>query len=501
MTANSGSGRLRAQTSLASQLVLLAVLPALLVAVALIALTTRQHLRSVEEHTRSQAQAVALQLAAAARAPLTHDDRRALLDIAEAGLSQPHIQQVQIWSGEGELLTNLDTPDLRRVGSMQVIAPVVVAEGQPPGQLMVEVGLDELRAAEREAWVNVLLAVLACLAGVLVASVWAARRISTPIRELAQAVERLGAGEPARVAVGGAPEVLQLQQGFNAAAEALHQHRAELAGRIREATAELAQKNQQIEQASQAKTRLLAAASHDLRQPLHALALFSDGLAGGETDPARLERIRHVKDCVASLDHLFAELLNISQIDAGVLRPRWSDFALDRVLDDVSRNFRPVAEDRHLRLVVRHTDLWVHSDYFMLVRIISNLVANSLRHTHEGGVLVAARQRGDRARIDVVDTGIGIAPEHQQRIFEEFYQVVPADRSAGPGMGLGLATVQRLATLLGAEVLLTSLPGRGTWVRVLLPLMPARAEPAPEPAARTGLLEPADALASTSSDG
>lgn len=462
------------QASLASQLVMLAVLPVLLLSVAVTTLTTRQYLSSVEQHTRSEAQAVALQLATEAQRPLADGNRSALLRIAEAGVAQPHIQHVQIWSGHGELLANLDTADPRQVGSVQVLAPVSQAAGQPAGQLMVEIGLDDLRAAERGAWVNVLLTVLACVVGVLAASVWAARRISTPIRELALAVDRLRSGEPAQVAAGGASEVLQLQYGFNAAAQALHQQRALMAERIREATTELARKNQQIEQSSQAKTRLLAAASHDLRQPLHALALFTNGLVGGETDPARLERIRHMQNCVASLDHLFAELLNISQIDAGVLRPRWSDFALDRVLDEVSRNFRPVAEDRNLRLVVRRTDLWVHSDYFMLVRIVGNLVANSVRYTREGGVLVAARQRGDRVRIDVVDTGIGIPREHRQRIFEEFYQIVPADRHAGPGMGLGLATVQRLAALLGAEVDMVSRPGRGTWVRVELPLAPKR---------------------------
>jgi signal transduction histidine kinase len=476
----SPAGRTRREASLASQLVWLAVLPALLASVVLIVLTTRQHLRSIEQHTRSQAQAVASQIAAAAQQPLADDDRRALRRVAEAGARQPHIRQVAVWSPDGELLARVATPAQEpRAGGLQVTAPVPM-QGVQPGQVTIEIGLDEQRAAERGAWLSVLLAVAACLAGVLVAGAWAARRIGAPIRELARAVRRLGAGQPAQVSLGGAAEVRQLQQGFNAAAATLRQHHDELAERVREATAELARKNQQIEHTSQAKTRLLAAASHDLRQPLYALALFSDGLARGETDPARLERIRHVRDCVASLDQLFAELLNISQIDAGVLQPRWSDFALDRVLDDVSRNFRPVAEERHLRLVVRHTDLWVHSDYFMLVRIVGNLVANALRHTHQGGVLVAARRRAAGVRIDVVDTGVGIEPVHQQRIFEEFYQVEPADRAAGLGLGLGLTTVQRLADLLGAGVRLTSTPGRGTWVRVELPYTPARLAPLPQ---------------------
>jgi len=471
----------RGGISLALQLVLLAVLPALLAAGALIALAARQQLLSVEEHARSEAQAVARQLASAAQVPLAQDDRRALLGIARAGMTQPHVQQVSIWSGEGELLARARHTGPSAGAGLRAVAPVLRADGGAPAQVTIDLAPDAWAAAERAVWHNVLVALAVCVGGVLLAGVWAARRISAPVRELAGAVERLGSGQQASVRVGGAPEVRRLQQGFNAAATALHDHRRLLEQRVHDATAELAHKNRQIEQASQAKTRLLAAASHDLRQPLHALTLFSQGLARGETDPVRLERIRHVRDCVASLDHLFAELLDISQLDAGVLKPRWSDFALDRVFDDVSRNFRSLAEERQLRLVARHTDLWVHSDYFMLARIVGNLVANSVRHTQRGGVLVAARRRGAQVRIDVVDTGIGIAPEHLEHIFDEFYQVEPAAGEPGRGLGLGLATVQRLAQLLGASVSLRSQPGRGTWVRIEVPLAQPRVEPLVRP--------------------
>ncbi len=476
--------RRRPGWSLVWQLVLLAVLPAVLAVGALVAVTARQYLRDVEAHTRQQGETLAQQLAAAAQVPLAREDRRALLRLAEISLSQPHVQQVQLWSPDGELLANVSTSDLRRAEGLMVSAPVV-AGGDLPGQVDIEIGLDALHAAEARVWANLLLAVAACLAAVLLTGVWAARRISAPVRRLARAVDRLAAGEPVQVPLQGTAELRHLQQGFNAAATALHDGRRLLEQRVREATAELAAKNRAIEQVSQAKTRLLAAASHDLRQPLHALTLFSEGLARDESDPARLERIRHVRECVASLDHLFAELLNISQIDAGVLQPRRSDFALDRLLDEVSRNFRPVAEAQHLRLVVRHTDLWVHSDYFMLARIVGNLVANAVRYTPSGGVLVAARRRGQRVRIEVVDTGIGIAPAHQQRIFDEFFQV-DGKAAPGRGTGLGLATVQRLAALLDLPVGIASQPGRGSRFHLEVPV----AAPGVEPVAA-----PADALA------
>ena len=485
--------------SLAQQLVLLAVLPAVLAMLGTIGVLTRQYLDGVSELVRANARAVALQLATASQTPLADLDRRALLRLAQGGLQQPHVQQVQLWSDDGEILANAETMDRLRAAGVQVLVPVMDEAGQPLGQVMVEMSLDAVGHARRTVWFNVLLVLGASLLGVLLAGTWAARRISAPIQRLGQAVDRLGAGEEVHVPLEGTAEVRHLQAGFNAASRALAESQRLLQSRVDAATAELARKNQQLEVASQAKTRLLAAASHDLRQPLHALTLFSDGLANGETDPLKLQRIGHIRECVDSLDRLFSELLNLSQLDAGVLQPQWREFALDRLFDEISRNFRPVAEQQMLRLVVRKTDAWVRSDYVMLSRILSNLVSNSLRHTAEGGVLVGARQRGRQVWIEVWDTGVGIAPQHQDRVFEEFYQVETACPEAGAaaaanaggasggragrGMGLGLATVQRLAALLNTRVELRSRPGRGTCVRVSMrAVAPAEAARAPAPA-------------------
>lgn len=458
-----------ARLSLGQQMVLLAVLPATLAMLGAIGVLMRQYLDGMTELVRANAQTVGLQLATAAQAPLAQLDRRALLRLAHSGIAQPHVQQVQVWSDDGEILANAETQDRARGAGLRAVVPVPALDGRGSGgQVMVEMSLDAVGSARRAVWLNVLLALGASLAGVALAAGWAARRISAPIRRLARAVDRLGAGEEAHVAIEGAAEVRRLQHGFNATAHALAEGRRLLQSRIETATAELARKNAQLEVASQAKTRLLAAASHDLRQPLHALTLFADGLANGETDAGKLQRIAHIRECVESLDRLFLELLNLSQLDAGVLQPQWADFPLDAVFDEISRNFRPVAEQQELRLVVRKTDLWVRCDQVMLTRVLSNLVSNSLRHTPGGGVLVAARRRGRSVRVEVWDTGIGIAPEHQSRVFEEFYQVDPQQSRGTRGMGLGLATVQRLARLLNTRAELHSVPGRGTRVRLLL---------------------------------
>ena len=486
-----------ARLTFAQQLILLALVPATLATLAAITVLTRQHLGNLTELMRANAQTVALQVATVAQAPLARMDRRALARTAQSGTYQPNVQQVQIWTEDGEIVANSETVDRVRGDGLQVVVPIVGDDGRHTGQVMVEMSLAAVQSARRSVWFNVGLVLAISLAGVALAGWWAARRISEPIRALGEAVDRLGAGEDASVAVEGTSEVRHLQQGFNQAARALAESHRLLQSRINEATAELARKNQQLEVASQAKTRLLAAASHDLRQPLHALTLFSDGLANGETDPVKLQRIGHIRECVDSLDRLFSELLNLSQLDAGVLQPQWIDFPLDRLFEEISRNFRPVAEQQGLRLVVRKTDLWVRCDYVMLSRILNNLVSNSLRHTIEGGVLIGARRRGRGVRIDVVDTGVGIATHHQARVFEEFYQVEPTGRQAARGargMGLGLATVQRLAELLNTRVELSSKLHKGTCVRVLVRSAPP-ALPAPAVSPAAAAIEEEESLA------
>jgi signal transduction histidine kinase len=472
-----------ARLTFAQQLILLALVPATAATLTAIAVLTRQHLGNLTELMRANAQTVALQVATVAQAPLARMDKRALQRTAQSGTYQPHVQQVQIWTEDGEIVANSETVDRARGEGLQVVVPIVADDGRHNGKVMVEIGLSAVQNARRSVWLNVAVVLAFSLVGVGLAGWWAARRISEPIRALGKAVDRLGAGEDASVAIEGTLEVQHLQLGFNQAARALAESRRLLQSRINEATSELARKNALLEVASQAKTRLLAAASHDLRQPLHALTLFSDGLANGETDPVKLQRIGHIRECVESLDRLFSELLNLSQLDAGVLQPQWADFPLDRLFDEISRNFRPVAEQQGLRLVARKTELWVRCDYVMLSRILNNLVSNSLRHTIEGGVLIGARRRGKGVRIDVVDTGVGIAAQHQTRVFEEFYQVEPTGRQSARGargMGLGLATVQRLAELLNTRVELSSRLHKGTCVRVLVRSAPA-ALPAPVP--------------------
>ncbi|MFN7183439.1 MAG: hybrid sensor histidine kinase/response regulator [Thermomonas haemolytica] len=329
------------------------------------------------------------------------------------------------------------------------------------------------------------LLLLAALAWVVALSWGIAVRVAKPLAELTEAVERLGRGE--RVQLHPLPQggaIARLQAGINQASQALASARNRMQSELGRTSIELADKHAKLEAASRARSRLLAAASHDLRQPLYALTLFSSTLRAGETDPARLERIQHIEECVASLDQLFSELLDLSRLEAGSMRAQPVAVRLDEVFDEASRNFRMLAESRGLRLVLRKTGAWVHCDRSMLARILNNLISNALRYTDSGGVLVGVRhQTSGQVRIDVWDTGCGIAAEHQQRVFEEFYQVrTPAGRTGegARGLGLGLATVRRLVDLVGGRIALASRPGKGTRIALWLDACtPAQRTPPP----------------------
>jgi len=232
------------------------------------------------------------------------------------------------------------------------------------------------------------------------------------------------------------------------------------------------------EDAVRAKTGFLAAASHDLRQPLHALNLFVAQLRT-ETDPA--ERIRvtgQIDAAVTAMNGLFDALLDISRLDAGALAPELTTFPVAHLLKHIETTSAPEAREKGLRLRFVPCDAWVRSDFILLQRILLNLVSNAIRYTAGGGVVVGCRRRGQRLRIEVWDSGIGIPENQRQNIFREFYQVADPQRNRrrGPGLGLGLAIVDRLCRLLDHRLELVSTPGRGSRFAVSLPSVAAPQE-------------------------
>lgn len=245
--------------------------------------------------------------------------------------------------------------------------------------------------------------------------------------------------------------------------EASHEHLEE---RIRAATQELAGERDAAERASTAKSRFLAAASHDLRQPLHALSLFAADLqrqvqSGMPRDLPRLSE--QISLSTSQLGELLNSLLDLSRLDVAGIKPETRHFALQSSFNRLAESFQRTADDHQTILRFRPTRYWVETDQVMLEQMLANLISNALRYTPAGGrVLIAARRRGERIQIEVRDNGIGIAAEHQAAIFAEFYQVGNAAREQNLGLGLGLSIVDRLARALGIAVALRSRVGEGT---------------------------------------
>ena len=243
---------------------------------------------------------------------------------------------------------------------------------------------------------------------------------------------------------------------------------------------QLAEQMAATQKASAEKTRFFSSASHDLRQPLHAIALFGAVLEKDlqglpqHTNATRL--MRAVNALGTSLD----TMLDVSRLDAGVIVPDLQSVALNTLFQSANQVYASIADEKGLQLRLRASPLWVRTDPNLMLRLLSNLIDNAIKYTSEGGVLVLARARGPLVWIDVIDTGVGIAPEHQELIYQEFYQVNNPGRDRARGLGIGLSIVRRLSALLAHPVELHSLPRRGSRFRVKLPLTGALVPPLPQ---------------------
>lgn len=254
---------------------------------------------------------------------------------------------------------------------------------------------------------------------------------------------------------------------------------AERTGALQSLNEQLQKLNRDLEAASRGKTRFLAAASHDLVQPLNASRLFLDALTARQLDDDSRGLLSRADSALAAAEQLITDMLQIARMDAGDIHPDIQPTALDRILGDVVEQARLAAGARRIELRYRSCDLWVNSDEKMLRRVVQNLLDNAIKYTRSGGVLLAARRRGDSVSLEVWDTGCGIDASQQKNIFREFCRLGGIEREHG--YGLGLATVERLCRLLNSPIGLASRPGRGSVFRVRLPRVAAadRGKPTP----------------------
>ena len=232
----------------------------------------------------------------------------------------------------------------------------------------------------------------------------------------------------------------------------------------------LARQVELVEKASEEKTRFLAAASHDLRQPLHAIALFSAVLERALAQSHHHDTASRMANSVRLLGSSLDAMLDISRLDAGTIEVNRRPVALQRLFEALNSLFSAQAGEKDLELRVRPSPLWVDTDADLLQRMLTNLVANALKYTHEGGVLVVARQRQGAVWIEVRDTGLGMAREELGRIFNEFYQINNPGRDRSMGLGIGLSIVNRISQLLDHPIEVRSRLGKGSTFRLKLPL-------------------------------
>ena len=227
------------------------------------------------------------------------------------------------------------------------------------------------------------------------------------------------------------------------------------------------------EDASNAKSRFLAAASHDLRQPVHALSLFVAALRPRVTDGEGARMLDHIDTSVQAMGGLFNGLLDISRLDAGVVEVNIETFAIQPLLERICRDYAAEAIAKKIELRLAPSNAAVYSDPLLVERIVRNIVANAIAYTEAGLVRVRCRRRGRSLFVQVWDTGPGIPKAEQARIFQEFYQVGNPERDRSRGVGLGLAIVKRLTALLGHPLKLRTRVGRGSMFAVQLPFSDA----------------------------
>ncbi len=238
---------------------------------------------------------------------------------------------------------------------------------------------------------------------------------------------------------------------------------------MREREADLARARDLAERAVRNKMRFFAAASHDLRQPMQAIALFASALEAHASGPQARQILGSLRISLRVMEEMFDQLLNMSRLDAGVLKAQPVDFLVSDLFEQLEAEFSPQVEGKGLRLTVVPSSLAIRSDPALLGRILRNLLSNAVRYTDSGRILLGARRHRGKVRLVVSDTGVGIPDDRRLEIFQEFRQ--GERRPDGGGLGLGLAIVQRLVLLLGHRLDLFSVPGRGTSFCVEVPLV------------------------------
>jgi two-component system, sensor histidine kinase len=487
-----------------SRMLAAVLVPITLSIVAIVAVFWVGRLADLDEAHEQRAHLLARQVAMASEYALFSGNVTSLQGLLQGVARESDVRSVAIFDAQGTLLISAGAPMHTRLKDLhsptfqqhqrsllvdtvsEAITPNTVplddiytpakdagmSLPQVLGHVVVELSREALGHRERELlWV----ALWVGAAGVMVGGVLAVmlgRGVVEPIMNVSRRMERIGAGDfsaPTQIPANDPLRDLHIR--IDQMATQLAWGRDELEHRIAVATQALRLKKEEAETATLAKSRFLAAASHDLRQPTHALGMFVARLGQLPLDDQASQLVASLEASVQAMQDLLDGLLDLSRLDAGAVQVNLRPTEMEGLFAALRSAMEPIAHSKGLRLRVRSTTRWAQTDPVLLQSILLNLVQNALRYTDKGSVLVACRtaQNGHALRIEVRDSGVGISKEHQAQVFREFFQVGNSGRDRSRGMGLGLNIVERTARLLQHPITLKSDVGCGTCFIITVP--------------------------------
>lgn len=471
----------------------LGLIPAVVVAAILSIYFFNSRLADLQNAIEQRAASVARHLALAGEQPLAMGDVARLQMLVNLAAQDPDVSTITLSGAAGTVLVKgvnshsgmLPASDAKMFSIRQTI-PLTAANPElassAKGMVEVTVANGATTQVSKQILTRGIGVALLVLALAAILALRLAYDFVKPIRKLAEAAKAIAAGNLSmRVALNSNGELRTLEECVNSMAAALQSAQENLERQIQTVSAEmtlragsearaLTSQKEAAEAANRAKSRFLAAATHDLRQPLHALGLFSGALLEKIRYPEVRELVVNINKSVEALDGLFNSLLDISKLDAGVIEPARAAFALQTLFDKLMRDYQHQALNKGIIFRIRPSAYVVYSDAALVERIMRNLISNAVAHTDHNGVLVGARKRGDQVRLEVWDCGPGIEAANLKDIFQEFYQLGNPERDRSKGLGLGLAIVARLARLLDSKVNVRSTVGKGSLFSFELPL-------------------------------
>jgi signal transduction histidine kinase/CheY-like chemotaxis protein len=481
------------------------LVPLIVITVCLESFFLHNYFSELDLHSVERGKLIANQFAASSEYGVVSNNLSYLEKITRNVFKEPDVSGVVILNSESVILTESgypahsiekllaelryattgNSPGVSRHGneSLRIFQPILpetvalnefeaVTAIKPIGTVIVELSLARTEKLKSEILWYTIATTMGFLALISFIVFLASRSITYPITMLSNVIKKIALGNLAtRVdSASHMSELEVLSQGINHMAEQLHEERAVLQHKVEVATLDLRNSKEKAERANKAKSQFLAAASHDLRQPLHALGLFASALSERIKFPEVRQLVENINKSVAALEELFNSLLDISRLDAGVIQPKFQHFRIKELMGRLSTEFNTPAHLKGLDIRFEGEDIVAYSDPVLLETVLRNLISNAIRYTQNGEVNVTWLIEGKRVCIQVRDTGVGISDEDREHIFEEFLQLNNPDRDRTKGFGLGLAIVKRLSRLLKSTISVQSTVGSGSVFQLHIPL-------------------------------